>query len=133
MTGRSGMRRVPALKGAFRLNVNDATAPGPTDDSFCTATRFADGQPMFMPRALNDALSPLTPSATWLPATPLVHVFVPVLRKSRVACDVDAGCIAGTWVCDNQAEWRPLSATVDVGPPPLTVAPVLKSHWLVSH
>src|SRR6266566_7848060 len=55
------------------------------------ATRFADGHPTFIPSVLNEALSPFTPSATWLPATPFVHVFVPVLRKSRVACDVVAG------------------------------------------
>jgi hypothetical protein len=53
--------------------------------------------------------------------------------KYNVACDVDAGCIAGTWVWDVQAEWRPLSGTTDVGPPPLTVDPVLKSHSFVSH
>ena len=86
-----------------------------------------------MPSALNEALSPLTPSATWLPTTPFVQVFVPVFRKSRVACDVDAGCIAGTCVCDTHAECRPLSGTVEVGPPPLTVEPVLKSHSLVTH
>src|SRR6266566_1700827 len=97
------------------------------------ATRFADGQPTFIPSALNEALSPFTPSVTWLPATPFVQVFVPVLRKSRVACVVDAGCSAGTCVCDIHAECRPLSGTVSVGPPPLTVEPVLKSHSLVSH
>src|SRR5713101_6746193 len=87
-----------------------------------------------MPSALNEALSPLTPSVTWLPATPLVQVFVPVLRKSSVTCDVDAGCIAGAAVCDVHAECRPLSdGRLEVGPPPVIVAPVLKSHSFVSH
>src|SRR5205823_2611424 len=126
-------RTLPALNGAFIANVNDATAPGPTDPSFWTATRFAEGHPTFIPIAVNDALSPFTPSATWLPTTPFVQVFLPVFRKSRVACDVEAGCIVGTCVCETHAECSPLSGTVDVGPPPLTVAPVLKSHSLVSH
>ena len=128
------MRTVPALNGAFTVKVNVATAPGPTDTSFWIATRFADGHPTFIPSALNAPLSPLTPSATWLPASPLVQVLVPALRNSSVTCDVDAGCIAGICVCDVQAEWRPLSeGTVDVGPPPLIVEPVLKFHSLVSH
>src|SRR5882672_11663849 len=115
------MRTVPALNGAFTVKLTEAMPPGPTEPSFWTATRFADGQPTFMPSALNAALSPFTPSATWLPASPLVQVFVPVFLKKSVACDVDAGCIAGTCVCDVHAEWSPLSGTADVGPPPLTV------------
>src|ERR1700737_2417958 len=105
------MRTVPALRGALRANGNVATEPGPTAASFCTATRFADGQPTFMPSAANSPLSPITPSATWLPARPLVHVFVPVLRKPRVACDVDAGCIGGACVCDVHAGGGPPSCT----------------------
>src|SRR5206468_9523869 len=131
--GRSGMRTVPALNGAFTVNVNEAMAPGPTEPSFWTATRFADGQPTFMPSVLKAVVSPFTPSATWLPARPLVQVFVPVFRKRSVTCEVEAGCIAGTCVCDVQAECRPLSVgTLGVGPPPLIVAPVLKSHSFVS-
>src|SRR6266480_132829 len=86
-----------------------------------------------MPSALNAPLSPLTPSATWLPARPLVHVFVPVFRKRSVTCEVDAGCIAGICVCDVHAECSPLSdGTLEVTPPPLIVAPVLKFHSFVS-
>ena len=45
-------------------NVNVPIPPGATVDSFWTATRFADGQPTFIPSALNVVLSPLMPSAT---------------------------------------------------------------------
>jgi hypothetical protein len=62
------------------LKVNVPIPPGATAPSFCTATRFADGQPRFIPIALKAVLSPLMPSVTWLPATPLVQVFVPVFR-----------------------------------------------------
>ena len=45
-----------------------------------------------------------------------------------------AGCSAGTCVCEVQAECNPLSeGTLEVGPPPLIVEPVLKSHSFVSH
>ena len=40
---------MPAPSGAFTVNVNDATAPGATVDSFCKATRFGNGHPTFMP------------------------------------------------------------------------------------
>ena len=79
-------------------------------------------------------LSPRTPSATWLPTTPLVHVFVPMLRNCSVTVPCAAGCIAGSVVCDAHAECRPLSGgTLDVPPPELTVDPVLKSHSFVTY
>src|SRR5438093_1119646 len=133
MTGRRWIAYSPGVIGARTWNVNVPVAPGTTVASVCGATRFADGQPTFMPSVLKAVVSPFTPSATWLPARPLVQVFVPVFRKRSVTCEVEAGCIAGTCVCDVQAECRPLSVgTLGVGPPPLIVAPVLKSHSFVS-
>jgi hypothetical protein len=58
------MRTRPPLNGALITNVNDPIPPGGTEASVCTATRFADGQPTFMPSAAKVVLSPLIPSAT---------------------------------------------------------------------
>src|SRR2546428_290686 len=98
MTGRSGIAYVPASDGPLTWKVKVATAPGATDASFCTATRLAESQPAFRPSAVNETSSLRTPSATWVPAVPFVHVFVPVLRKLTVTWDVAAGCRSGTLV-----------------------------------
>src|SRR5437762_4477309 len=135
MTGRTRMFTNPRDSGARTVNVNVATLPGATIDSFCTATRLDDGQPAFMPIAEYAVLSPGMPSAISLPATPFVQVFEPLLRNESVTVDVAAGCSAATDVCPTHAECRPLSvgtAATEPLPPPLMVEPVLKSHWFVA-
>ena len=70
---------------------------------------------------------------TWLPATPFVHVLVPVLRNESVTVVVAAACIAPVGVCETHAECKPLSVgAIAVVPPPEMVDPVLKFHSLVT-
>src|ERR1041384_6610443 len=130
-TGRSGRLTVPAASGARTVKVNDAVPPGATLASFCTATRLADGHPAFIPIAAYEVSSPLTPSETWLPATPFCHVFVPVLRNCSVTPEVAAGWSAGTVDWPAQSACRPLSLGTE-GEAVLIVEPVLKSHSLVT-
>src|SRR5207245_8849240 len=93
------------------------------------ATRFADGHPAFMPIAAYAVLSPTTPSATWLPATPRCHVFEPLLRNWSVTLVVAAGCSGAVGVCATHAECRPLSVcTAAVAPPALIEDAVPTSH-----
>src|SRR2546422_10678458 len=96
---------MPSVGGAFSLNVNVPTEPGPTIGSSCIATRSFVGQPK--PRVVWALSSFATPRVTCWVGDPRTHVFAPVLRRGT-GIDVTSPGRKGGWPgCPTNLLWEP--------------------------
>ncbi len=130
MTGRSGRLYVPRASGARTLKVKVPVWPGATVLSTVVASRFAESQPLFMPRFANTRESPFRPRFACCPATPFCHVTVPVFWNFTVS-DVEApGTSVGHALSLWNAAWK-LGAGVGRTLEPPDPPAVVKSHSLV--